>query len=189
IFEPFFTTKGEGQGTGIGLSTVMRIVKAHGGCLRVESAPGEGTTFDILLPRAADGVRTDVEGPTEIPRGHGELILIVDDEQAARQLVSESLVSQGYRVLAAAGGEEAIRLFTRHQAEIRLLLTDSAMPDMNGRETVAAIRRKNPALPVILASAEADTEGEFSKPPSAVLQKPFSLDELMTTVHEALTRD
>jgi two-component system, cell cycle sensor histidine kinase and response regulator CckA len=184
IFEPFFTTKGEGLGTGIGLATVMRIVKSHAGFLRVESEPGQGTTFEVFLPRALEVAQAAaIESQTEAPRGHGELILVVDDERAICELVSDGLTAHGYRVLTAANGEEGRRLFQKHHGEIRLVVTDSAMPVMDGAQTIAALRKERADLPVILASADADSESETAKIATAFLRKPFSLDELLAVVH------
>jgi two-component system cell cycle sensor histidine kinase/response regulator CckA len=184
IFEPFFTTKGEGQGTGIGLATVRRIVKSHGGFLRVESEPGQGTTIEVFLPRAIGAAPiVPVEPAAETPRGRGEMILVVDDERAIRELVSDGLTAHGYRVLTAANGAEARRLFQKHRREIRLVVTDSAMPEMDGAQTIAALRKERADLPVILASADADPESEAAKTATAFLRKPFSLDELLAVVH------
>ena len=183
IFEPFYTTKGEGRGTGIGLSTVQRIVQAHAGFLRVESEPGRGTAFEVFIPRAIESVPSEASAPApEIPRGLGELILVVDDERAVRELVGEGLTAQGHHVLTAASGEEALALFRKHRDKVRLLITDSAMPSLDGAQTIAAVRKEKPDLPVILASAETDTAAEGLGTPTAFLRKPFSLDELLTTV-------
>lgn len=183
VFEPFFTTKGEGVGTGIGLSTVRRIVDAHQGFVRIESTPGEGTAFEVCLPRALEAAPLTTGSAVESPRGDGEWILVVEDEHAIRDLISDGLVAYGYRVLAAETGEEAVRLFEQEPQKIRLLLTDHAMSGMDGTAVVTAIRRMAPGLPYVLASA---TEDEVAKAATAVLRKPFSLDELLTTVHRAL---
>lgn len=186
IFEPFFSTKDEGRGTGIGLATALRLVKAHEGFLRVESTPGEGTTFEIFLPRAADTAPAAPAVTVEIPRGRGELILVVDDERAVRELVSDGLTAQGYRTLTAAGGEEALPLFHRHRGEIRLLLTDSAMPLGDGPQLIAAVRSEQPDLPVIVASADAGPAGQASEQRTCFLQKPFALEDLLATVARSL---
>jgi signal transduction histidine kinase/CheY-like chemotaxis protein len=186
IFEPFFTTKGEGLGTGIGLATVLRIVKSHAGFLRVESEPGQGTTFEIFLPRATEAILTATAArPIELPRGNGELVLVVDDEQAVRDLVAESLSTQGYRVLTAANGAEAVALFRQHASKVRLLITDSGMPVLGGAGTISALRQQQPDLPVILASGEAGAE-DSHRANVALLRKPFSLEELLIAVGQCL---
>ncbi|MBI3848736.1 MAG: CHASE2 domain-containing protein [Verrucomicrobia bacterium] len=186
MFEPFFTTKGEGRGTGIGLSTVMRIVKSHGGFLRVESEPGQGTSFEVLLPRAVETATTEIAAPTVgLARGQGELILVADDEQAICELLTAELTSCGYRVLAASNGEEAVRLFQKHASDVRLLITDCAMPVMDGLQTIRALREKWPDLPVILASGEDGADAE--KIADVVLvNKPFALEEILSAVQNCL---
>jgi PAS domain S-box-containing protein len=187
IFEPFFTTKGEGKGTGIGLATVLRIVKAHEGFLRVESAPGEGTTFEVFLPRAMEAAPAITETKAEIPRGSGELILVVDAERAVRELVHDGLTAQNYRVLPAANGEEALELFKLHRAEVRLLLVDFLMTGMSGAQTIAAMRAEQSALPIILVSAESAADVQAAQLRVQFLRKPFSLDELLVATSRALT--
>ena len=186
IFEPFFTTKSEGRGTGIGLATVLRIVRNHGGCVRVESQPGQGTTFEVLLPRAK--VETTAETAADVaepPRGSDELILVAEDEQAVRDLMRESLTSHGYRVLAAADGLEAERLFREHQATLRLLITDTAMPGLDGPGLIASVRAANSAVPIILTSGQEQDSRPL--PDGAVrLPKPFSLVELLTAIAQCL---
>jgi len=182
IFEPFFTTKGEGKGTGIGLATVMRIVKSHGGFLRVESEPGQGTSFEVFLP-CAPQLEPAAPAPTpvaDLPRGNGELILVADDENAIRDLVSAELRSFGYRVLTATNGAEAVELFQQHAKEVRLLITDSSMPVMDGPQVIAELRRLNPGLPVILTSGE---PGAVKMENLTELGKPFALEELLSAVH------
>jgi CheY-like chemotaxis protein len=188
MFEPFFTTKGEGRGTGIGLSTVLSIVKGHGGCLRVESEPGQGTTFEVFLPRAVGTVPVETTPAAAAPpRGHGEVILVADDERAIRELINDGLTSQGYRVLTAADGAEAVALFKTHRSSVRLLLTDAAMPVMDGAHAIAEVRRLQPGLPFILTGGESEADGRSHDGADVVrLPKPFSLDELLTTVAMSL---
>ena len=186
IFEPFFTTKGEERGTGIGLATALRIVKAHEGFLRVESEPDQGTTFEVLLPCARETALA-VKAPVaaSLPRGNGELILVVDDEQAIRELVKAELTAFGYRVLTAANGEDALQFFQKHAAEVRVLLTDSAMPVMDGPRTIRALRQQRPDLPVILASGEADPD-ETGTSGVVVVNKPFALEEILIALQRCL---
>jgi CheY-like chemotaxis protein len=181
IFEPFFTTKGEGKGTGIGLATVMRLVKSHQGFLRVESEPGEGTTFEIFLPRATQMAAVVEKPAANLPRGKGETILIADDEQAIRELLTAELTSAGYRVLPAANGAEAVTLFRENQSTVCLFITDGAMPIMNGWEALAAMRKTRPNLPVILTSG--DAEGDRSLRIS-VVNKPFSLEDILASIQQ-----
>ena len=124
---------------------------------------------------------------TEVVEGHGELILVVDDERAVRELVSEGLTSHGYRVLVAASGEEALQMFQQHRHEVRVLLTDSAMPVMNGLQVIAEIRKAQPELPAILASGEAGTDA-LTVSQATMLAKPFSLEELLSVVGRELDR-
>lgn len=189
IFEPFFTTKGEGRGTGIGLSTVMRIVKGHGAFLRLESEPGQGTTFEIFLPRAAKAaavVTTSIG--MQAPRGRGELILIADDEQAIRELVQEGLTAHGYTVIAVSNGEEALQSFQNQSAEIRLFMSDNDMPVMDGMRAIAEIRKLRSGLPVILTSGESPAENRPVSDNVWILSKPFALEDLLATVHQILSR-
>ena len=183
IFEPFFSTKGEGQGTGIGLATVLRIVKAHEGFLRVESEPGEGTTFEIFLPRAVDAPMAAEKAAAKLFRGNGETILLADDEQAIRELLTTELTSAGYRVIAAANGAEAVALFRAHSRDVRLFIADNEMPVVDGFEAVAALRKMNPELPVILTSG--DIEAAKTKGYS-VVNKPFSLEEILLSIQQNL---
>ena len=186
IFEPFFTTKAEGKGTGIGLSTVVRIVKSHGGFLRVESEPGQGTSFEVFLPCAPEVAPAVAPTPAaELARGNGELILVADDEQAIRDLVSAELTACGYRVLTATNGAEAVTLFKQHSTEVRLFITDNEMPVMDGSEAIAELRKLKPALPVIWTTGEGGAAaGEMAG--TAALNKPFALEELLAAVQAGL---
>ena len=183
IFEPFFTTKGEGKGTGIGLATVVRIMKSHGGFLRVESEVGQGTTFEIFIPcvpEISPAIQTKTEAA--LPRGNGELILVADDEQALCELIAAELTEFNYRVISAANGAEAVALFKQHAGEVRLLITDNSMPVMTGPQAIVEIRKLKPGLPVILASGEGGTDLEGV----AELEKPFALAELLNAVSRSL---
>jgi len=183
IFEPFFTTKEEGRGTGIGLSTVMRLVKAHQGFLRVESEPGQGTTFEIFLPRGRDSKPFSKEAPLELAPGNGETILVADDEQAIRDLLATELTSSGYRVLSAANGAEAVALFREHANQVRLFITDGAMPVLDGCGAIAAMRNIKPDLPVILTSGNAEKNDTLR---ICVVNKPFSLEDILASIQQEM---
>ncbi len=190
IFEAFFTTKAEGKGTGLGLSTSSRIVKGHDGFLRVESQPGAGTSFEIYLPRFAEAEAgpaiADASAP---PRGHGELILVADDDEAVRELLRRSLEDHGYRVMLAANGAEAVSAFKRQQDEIALFVSDRAMPVLDGLQATSAIRALRPDLPVLLLSADGDGSeilGDGSRRGPQYLSKPIELDALLRAVNDAL---
>jgi PAS domain S-box-containing protein len=189
IFEPFFTTKGEGRGTGIGLATVMRIIKSHDGFLRVESEPGQGTTFEVFLPRAIEGETAVVAAPKAVARGNGELILAVDDEHAICELIEVGLGTNGYRVVTAADGGEALRVFAQHAREVKLVITDAAMPGLDGFALARQLRAQRPDLRVIVASGEAVAIEPNDAGALTFLQKPFTLDELGAAVARALADD
>ena len=155
IFAPFFTTKEPGKGTGLGLSTVLGIVKNHGGFLRVESTVGQGTAFTLCLPaHLASGSNTATQQEIPHPHGHGELILVVDDEAAVRAITQETLESFGYRVLTAADGTEAVALYAQHQADVAAVFTDMLMPVMDGIATIQVLKQMNPAVKIIAASGQ-----------------------------------
>ena len=157
IFEPFFTTKPEGKGTGLGLSTSTRIVKAHEGFFSVQSQVGDGTTFEVYLPRLSEVASEAATNAVEAPRGRGQLILIADDEEGVRELLRRSLEDHGYRVRAAANGAEAVSQFREHSAEVMLLITDQSMPVMDGARAIATIRETRADLPVIVLSGDGES--------------------------------
>ena len=135
IFDPFFTTKPEGEGTGLGLSTVYGIVRQFGGSISVSSEPGCGATFEILLPRVQDEIATGVEAAgTRAAVGGDETVLVVEDQEPVRKLAVLALQGRGYRVLDAADGIDALALAARHEGPIHLLLTDIVLPHMTGTE-------------------------------------------------------
>ena len=153
VFDPFFTTKEPGKGTGLGLSTALGIVRNHGGQIQIFSKVGEGTRFVVNLPAltSEEAVPAD-EGVPELPMGHGELILVVDDESAIVLTVKATLESAGFRVLAAHDGREVLALFQIHQADIRAILLDMMMPVMDGPATIEALQRMDPHVRIIATS-------------------------------------
>jgi signal transduction histidine kinase/CheY-like chemotaxis protein len=192
VFEPFFTTKPHGQGTGLGLSTVYGFVKQCGGFITVRSSPGAGTSIELLLPRAlepdpAAGPRTPASLlPEDIKPGR-ETILVVEDEDAVRALAVASLQRHGYRVLAAASGEEALRVADGFREPIDLLLTDVVMPGMKGPDLARRLKALRPTTRVLLMSgyaAEVVTSADLKDAP--LLSKPFSSATLRRAVRAAI---
>jgi len=182
-FEPFFTTKAPGKGCGLGLSTVYGIIKQHGGCIAVESAPGRGAAFSVYLPRieaAIEAPRVDA-GRGPFPGGK-ETILIAEDEEAVRGLVCEILRRLGYRVLVAGDGVEALALSQRFPDQIHLLLTDVIMPGMDGRELAERMLAARPDTRTLFMSGYA----EPPIPDDVLLQKPVTPDALARKVAEVL---
>eukprot|EP01031_Cornospumella_fuschlensis_P019632 gene19632-24054_t len=133
IFDPFFTTKELSKGTGLGLSTVLAIVKGHGGFITVDSEPGRGTTFAVYFPAHARGYDTRSPHTQEMhPRGNGEVVLVVDDEESVRSITRRTLEAFGYNVMTACDGAEAVAIYAQHRASIKVVLTDMMMPVMDG---------------------------------------------------------
>ncbi|HYW29921.1 MAG TPA: ATP-binding protein, partial [Gemmatimonas sp.] len=192
IFEPFFSTKEVGQGTGLGLSTTMAIVRSHGGFISLFSEPGMGTTFLVYLPAnrsVPSGSETRGAAPPP-ERGNGELILVVDDEAPICRIAQRTLERFGYRVLTAGDGVEAIALYRQRGSEIDLVLTDMAMPVMDGPALIAALRALDPTVRVIgssgLATAES-IERSTGARVAAFVPKPYTADVLLGAVRRALT--
>ncbi len=153
IFDPFFTTKEIGKGTGLGLATAMTIVIAHEGFISVDTAPGRGTCFSIYLPSAeAQGDADETAAADVLPRGNGELILIVDDEPNMRVVAEATLAKFGYRTLKAGNGRDALRLYAENSAEIAAVLTDLAMPRMDGLALIGELRQLRPSLKLVVMS-------------------------------------
>jgi len=190
IFEPFFTTKGPGHGTGLGLAMVYGFVKQSGGHIEVYSEVGHGTTFKVYLPRAEQGTAAAHPAATvlEVPRG-SETVLLVEDEAGVRNLSRFVLESNGYVVLEARGGADAIALAEAHAGAIDLLVTDVVMPGMSGRQLADALRQVRPATRVLFMSGYTDEavlrHGVTGASP-AFLQKPFSPIGLARKVREVL---
>ena len=190
IFDPFFTTKEIGKGTGLGLPSVLGIVRGHGGFVRVDSQPGQGTTFELAFPALrevplkAEGVPVD-----RLPPGRGECILVVDDEPSVRNAVQRTLEKHGYRVVTTAEGREALAVFQRQHGEIQAVLTDMMMPGMDGPALVRALRELSPRLPVLGMTglaAQAEFKGLRELGLSGMLTKPFGSAALLAELQRVL---
>jgi CheY-like chemotaxis protein len=187
IFEPFFTTKEQGEGTGLGLSSVYGTVQRHGGSISVYSEEGQGSTFQILLPLA--GNTTIGERPEgEIKRGSG-CVLVVDDEEIMRSTAKAILEALGYEVMLAENGQVALDLFSRQQGGIDLVLLDMIMPVMNGRECFERLKKHDPQVKVILSSGfsrEDDLQEMTKAGLRGFIRKPYLTSGLSQIVHEVL---
>jgi two-component system cell cycle sensor histidine kinase/response regulator CckA len=189
IFDPFFTTKEPSKGTGLGLSTVLGIVKSHGGNLKVQTKEGAGTKFQIFLPVAEQG-ESSVSSPTAglvpkgIPKGTGEMVLVVDDEQPIRTLIAQACDQNGYEVLTAEDGSTGVVHFAGNKSRVKLLITDMMMPGVNGQSLANTIRAINPSIKIIAISGAA--EPNAIPEADCLLTKPFSTEELLRTVHRVL---
>ena len=198
IFEPFFTTKGVGQGTGLGLATVYGIVSGHGGAVTCSSEPGRGTDFDIYLP-AADRMEPDSAPPEEepvSPSGGRETILLVDDEEAIREVGREWLSQAGYRVLTASTGEQALDVYRdqggRDQGGVDMVVLDMGMPGMGGGKCLEELIKIDPQVRILIASGYA-AENRLNQVVAAgakgFIDKPYRLSALMDNIREILDNE
>ena len=186
VFEPFFTTKETGRGTGLGLSTSLGIVESHRGFMEVTSAPGAGTRFVIHLPASTDRA-APVPPAARARPGRGEMILVVEDQPGVRHSTARALEANGYRVVTAADGEEAVARFGEHVDDVALVLTDMMMPGMDGAETVRRIRQVRPDVPAVITSGlvheATDVTDRLAVP---FLAKPYGTGQLLEAVGQAL---
>jgi PAS domain S-box-containing protein len=193
IFEPFFTTKEVGKGTGLGLSTVIAIVKSHGGFVNVYSEPGKGTTFKVYLPAvdvpSASEAARGRQGEVSMPRGNGEMILLVDDEPSLSLIASQTLEAFGYRVLSATDGADAVAVYLAHRNDVAIVLTDMMMPVMDGPAMIHALRRVNREVKIIATSGLNANYGMAKLADLRIkhfLTKPYTAETLLKTLRTVL---
>jgi CheY-like chemotaxis protein len=192
IFQPFYTTKGAGKGTGLGLSQVYRIVKNHDGYIDVESQVGQGTAMTVYLERIAEqGVKV-AEARLGIPEGRGETVLLVEDQEAVREVTKAMLERLRYRVLPASDGHSALELFDGRANEVDLVLTDVVMPGLGGAQFRKALKERAPELPVLIMTGhelEDEEQWDLLSDVAGLLKKPVSLMAMAQAVQEALKGD
>jgi two-component system cell cycle sensor histidine kinase/response regulator CckA len=190
IFDPFFTTKEKGKGTGLGLSTVMGIVKSHKGFLQVHSEVNKGTHFKIYVPALESAAEQQQEAQAKrLPKGQGELILLVDDELPFLSMAKEALETNGYRVLTATDGVEAVATYSAHRNDIKGVFTDMLMPHMDGPAVIKVLKRLDPSIRIVAVSGLMDSDrvkAATGRDDIETLSKPFTTEALLNAVHDAL---
>lgn len=190
IFDPFFTTKSVGEGTGLGLSTALTLVKSHGGFVNVYSEERKGTQFSIYFPSAESEEKMIAEGQApEMPEGSGQMILVVDDEENIRTITAATLEKYGYTTITATDGTDALAKFAQQSGNISLVLTDIAMPYMDGPAMIRALRHISPDVKVIAMSGlmNPDQTAELeSLQVTSYLAKPFTADNLLTMIADVI---
>lgn len=192
IFEPFFTTKEIGKGTGLGLSTSAGIVRSHGGFLTVYSEPGKGTSFKVYLPAAGDQAekRRKKETIEQLPQGKGEVVMVVDDEAAIREIIKVTLENNGYKVVVATDGTEAVALFASRKKKVRVAMVDLMMPFMDGIATIRTLQKMEPGTKFIGISGLMDQAriGQLQDIGGvSFLAKPFTTEQLLAVLATVLT--
>jgi CheY-like chemotaxis protein len=189
IFEPFFTTKGTGIGTGLGLAVVHGIVKSHEGAIVVRSTVGQGSTFELYFPLAPAPVEELPTDPPDVPHGRGESILVVDDDSVCGFAVEKMVESLGYRATRCTHPEEALAQFTAAPGDYDLVVSDLAMPGMDGAELIGHLTKVRASLPVIVITGYMETARQRlleKTPVRVVLRKPVSRDELARAIAQQL---
>jgi CheY-like chemotaxis protein len=189
VFEPFFTTKPRGRGTGLGLATVFGIVSQSGGFIRVASQPGRGTRFELFFPRTNEPLAAVDRPPTTRTQRGAERVLLVEDDDAVRAVVSTILSEGGYDVMSATSLREARAAWSAHASQLALVITDMVLADGHGIDLATQVRAEQPALPILCMSGYAEREGIDSGPNGfAHLQKPFTADDLLGRVRRLIDR-
>ena len=192
IFDPFFTTKEAGKGTGLGLATVLGIVKGHGGFLQVHSRPGRGTEFRLFFPAATAASSADKPlAGIETPLGRGETVLVIDDELSVRAIAGALLEAHGYHAIVAEDGPAGVDLYRERAAEIDLVLTDMMMPGMQGAQVIAALRGINPDVCIVAMSGLVEAQRLGTTPVAGrleFLQKPMTGVEMLRVVQQMLAK-
>ncbi len=192
IFEPFFTTKEKGKGTGLGLAMVYGVVKTHNGFIRVESQPGRGSTFELYFPTATSLTPTIEDVPLDVsgvPTGN-ETILLVEDEESFRNLLKDSIEERGYKVICAADGIEAIRLYTEHKDRIDLILSDLGLPKLDGTALFSVFKTINPRIKVVFMTGyfESEEREELLNAGVEIIEKPFLIETVIRKMRAALDK-
>jgi PAS domain S-box-containing protein len=190
IFEPFFTTKEIGTGTGLGLSTTLAIVKSHDGFINLYSEVGKGSTFRIYIPATGTASHVPVPGgEPDLPTGNGELILVIDDEAAIREITRETLEAYGYKAVTASDGAEGVAAFAAGKKDIKVVITDIMMPVMDGTAAILALMKINPDVKIIAASgltARVQVEAPPDPHVQAFLTKPYTAEKLLKALAAVL---
>jgi len=190
IFEPFFTTKPVGEGTGLGLAVAHGIVTAHGGVIRVQTAPAQGSTFEIYLPRSAETLPGDRPQALAIaPRGHGERVLYIDDDEVMVVMVERLLERLGYRVTCLHDPARAIEFVRAAPRDVDIVVSDLNMPELSGLDVARALQRIRPGLPVVISSGNLPDQLQAEARQAgvrALVHKQYTLEELGGVIHWVL---
>jgi len=190
VFEPFYTTKEIGKGTGLGMSVVYGVVTGHGGFIDLQSTPGKGTTFSLYLPvKKMDAQGEDIQTKSTEPLGGTETLLIVEDEEVLRELVTAVLSSKGYNILTATDGIEAVEQYEAHQNEIALVVSDMGLPRLDGVGLIIALKEKNPKVKFLMVSGYLEPEKKKEVEElgvSAFAEKPYKPNDLLLKIRRAI---